>query len=760
MKKRQIISCILILVFVVLSVSGCSKKKTDENKINNPSNQENKSTDKEAQVDQNKNHTAGGRYLEEEIELPEIFSVGSTHVMRGKENQLELFTSYFDQEVSHKHYIWKDNVWEEQPLEWLNYDEIKMTSSRYVDDILYGEDGFYYIRMIDYSAKSRYSIYKVLEGNQLEQIKIAYLESKVKTERTNQMEQDPFIQGMDVMENGSIVIDDYNQDHLLLFPAADRSQITEVDLGTHGEEYERVYCVSGNRILDMSEDRTMLSVYHADTNSIEDNIELDFSKNASDTIKITEQNDKTIVIINRDGIHSIKEESSLLETIVDGQLNSMSMPSLYIKDIFVIEGKPESYLVVYGDGDGIVQMMMYQFDGTVSAVPEEELTIYSLKESETIRQAIASFQRINRNVKVNYIVSMEDETSNKSDYIRALNTELLEGKGADLFVLDGLFVDSYIEKGILLDLNDVLSTLINEEKIPAYIVEAFTTQGQIFQVPARFRVPVLYGEKEAVEAWDGLESVLSYVENHKDKNFISNVSGLELVKAFYSEYEEKIFTRQEGLHEEVLRAFLEDIKKIVDQMMMDKGEEVRSNHILFPRVLNYAGISAITGLEELKSVDDSMVCLAFRSEKGKEYKIIHDSFLPVNRIGINASSKKIEISKQFIEVLFSDKVQETDVRDGFPVNQFALNTWFQKEKNNIAIGITLDQYEAFMIGWPKQKEREELFQKITKATKAITINETVMEMILTESEGYFEGLSTIDQVVSAIKSKVDTYLSE
>lgn len=752
MKKRRILNIILILILITMSFSGCSKK--------NKSNQENLPLDKEQEENHEKQEDglAGGRYVEEEIELPEKLQSGMIHVIKGKEDQIELFVSYMDTEVSHRHYIWKNNVWEEQPLEWLNHKELKMTSSRYVETILYGEDGFYYAQVIDYASKPRYSIYKVLEENQLEHVLIPYFESKVKNERTNQNELDPFIQKVDVMENGSIVIDDYQQNHLLLFPATDRNNIIEVDLGTHDNDYERAYYVSGNKIIDISEDRSSLSVYNTDTNSTERNVELDFSKNASDTIRMTQQNDQTIVLINRDGIHSIKESSTLLETIVDGQLNSMSMPSLYIKDIFVIEKEPESYFVVYNDTDGIVKIMMYQFDPTISSIPEEELTIYSLKESETIRQAIASFQRINRNVRVNYIVSMEDENSNKSDYIRALNTELLEGKGADLFVLDGLPVDSYIEKGILLDLKDVLTTLVNKNKIPEYMVEAFTTQGKIFQIPVRFQVPVVYGEKEAVEAWNGLKNILTYIENHKDNNFISNLSGQELVKTFYSEYEEKIFTRQEGLNEEVLKAYLEDIKKIEDHMLEDKTEELRSNHILFPRVFNY--ISAITGIEELKNIDDSMACLAFKSKKGKEYKIINNSFLPVNKIGINASSKKIEISKQFLEFLFSEEVQETDVGDGFPMNKEALNTWVQKEKDNIMLGITLDQDEQFSIVWPEQKEREELLQKIQQATKPIMINETIMEMILTESEGYFQGLSTIDQVVSAIKAKVDTYLSE
>lgn len=41
------------------------------------------------------------------------------------------------------------------------------------------------------------------------------------------------------------------------------------------------------------------------------------------------------------------------------------------------------------------------------------------------------------------------------DVIRALNTELLNGKGADVLILDGLPMETYKNKGILADLSSL-----------------------------------------------------------------------------------------------------------------------------------------------------------------------------------------------------------------------------------------------------------------------------------------------------------------
>ena len=42
------------------------------------------------------------------------------------------------------------------------------------------------------------------------------------------------------------------------------------------------------------------------------------------------------------------------------------------------------------------------------------------------------------------------------DAVKALNTELLAGNVPDVLVLDGLPADSYIEKGILADISEVV----------------------------------------------------------------------------------------------------------------------------------------------------------------------------------------------------------------------------------------------------------------------------------------------------------------
>ena len=120
--------------------------------------------------------------------------------------------------------------------------------------------------------------------------------------------------------------------------------------------------------------------------------------------------DGTLFITDSDGIHRMNQNGSLWETTVDGALNSMNMPSLTITGLYVTEGEQqEEYYVIFTDDTAGYQLKHYVFDKTVPTIPKKEITVYSLKENRTIRQAISLFQAQNADVKINYMVAMGEE---------------------------------------------------------------------------------------------------------------------------------------------------------------------------------------------------------------------------------------------------------------------------------------------------------------------------------------------------------------
>ena len=100
-----------------------------------------------------------------------------------------------------------------------------------------------------------------------------------------------------------------------------------------------------------------------------------------------------------------------------------------------------------------------------------------------MKQAASLFQMEHPDVRVELIDGAGESGSTlKSDTIRSLNAELLNGNGADVLVLDGLPIESYIEKGVLEDLSDIITPMVKAGELYPNIAESFTgSDGSVYQ---------------------------------------------------------------------------------------------------------------------------------------------------------------------------------------------------------------------------------------------------------------------------------------
>ncbi|MEG0146050.1 MAG: hypothetical protein RR739_08300, partial [Clostridia bacterium] len=102
----------------------------------------------------------------------------------------------------------------------------------------------------------------------------------------------------------------------------------------------------------------------------------------------------------------------------------------------------------------------------------------------------------------------EDAGATSEDVIRALNAELLSGKGPDVLLLDGMPADAYIQKGVLADLTSVVAPMLSEDVLLPNLIAPFQTGDAIYQVPTRVMLPIMLGNTESA-TWEQLVSALS-----------------------------------------------------------------------------------------------------------------------------------------------------------------------------------------------------------------------------------------------------------
>ena len=227
-----------------------------------------------------------------------------------------------------------------------------------------------------------------------------------------------------------------------------------------------------------------------------------------------EQDD--ILYVNTDGIYTHRIGGSVSEQLVSGDLSSLKAGGMQFVSL-VMAGEKDILLHAIGsDGDKILR---YHYDETVSAVPEKELRVYALRDSSLLRQGILLYQKQKPDVFVNLQIGMTGEDGvTAEDAVKALNTELLAGNVPDVLVLDGLPADSYIEKGILADISEVVDTVSAQDGVFENVVGAYRGADGCYRIPARFYVGLVLGEPEAVAAGASLPGLADFMETEKAKS--------------------------------------------------------------------------------------------------------------------------------------------------------------------------------------------------------------------------------------------------
>lgn len=750
--KRKITAYILTLVLIVTSLLGCGNHRKDSNSAG-------KTEDKS---------TKTGRYMEKAIDLPKLSqSENVIKIIQNREKQFELYTGDSKDKgtVYYCYTLDKDMSWKKAEAVWLN----KEGSGTSLYSIVMGQDGNYYAVWADYSEGSgRYHITKSEDReNPGEEIKIPFLLEPC--EKIDNRDYYPDIRGLQVLEDGNLVFFNSWQANTLQVFSKEGKEIDKIPVDTN-ENMEAYFTAFGNTVVTLGESGSGIIFYDTEKKEITRTLDYTYGSNG---VAYALKPDNTLLAGDSEGIHRMEENGTLWETMVDGALNSMSMPILAIDGLYIGGEETEDYYAVFFDNDGGYKFFHYVFDKNVYSVPSTELTIYSLKENNTIRQAISLFQVKNTDTKVNYVVAMSEEKGNISDYIRALNTELLSGNGADIILLDGLPVESYIEKGVLADISDIMEPLMENGDILSGIGKSYEQDGKVYEMPVRFSIPVAFGKKDAIDSISSLKGITDYIGKSSGEPFITPMTYSHLLANFLPLYE-KNFIETDKLSEDKFTEFLQDLKIIAENIGITKDfkydyeiPEIDNVPVdkdtLFARMGSLTNIKAgksKAAMNQVKSVSDSVLLFGLLKDKDLDYSSVNNSFISQGKIGLNNNSKNTEISKEFIQFLYSLEVQKSNVYDGFPVNNDALEQWIKEENDDVMYGASDEEGNKITAGWPEKEEREGLYEIAKSLDQPIEINQVLDAMIIEQVLPYFQGDIDIGQAVAAVKTKVNTYLSE
>lgn len=502
-----------------------------------------------------------------------------------------------------------------------------------------------------------------------------------------------------------------------------------------------------------------------------------------------------LYIAGEKGVHRHVIGGSAVEQIIDGRLSTFGNPQYGIGGMIMLPDN--EFMTIFSGG----RLVHYVYDKDTPTVPDDRLQVYSLKDDDAIRQAISLYQSGNPDVFIEYEVGMEEGSSvARDDAIKNLNTKIMAGEGPDVLILDNMPLDSYIEKGLLMDMAPLIDSLSGDEELFGNIVEAMKTDGKLYAMPCGIQVPVLLGEEKYVSMGKDLKGLADMMEALKRDNpgeILMNICSERGIMRYFSMVSVPAWTDADGeMDKAAVREFLEATKRIYDAEV----EGVPAEHIeqyvqSYESYREEFGISLIdskyfrtnvggllyaAGYKKiiagaLDGRNDYSNMISVNKVSGFEDRVwtlmngqCRNVFCAQTLMGINAASNNTSLAEDFIKLCLGKENQKS-MMDSLMVNKAAFDECFAIDTEIVdETGVYIREASSsqggerfdYDIYWPDEKQTAELKSSIESLDTPYLENMVFENVVFDEGVPYFRGEQSLDEAVSAIEKKMALYLAE
>ena len=776
MRAKKRIALFLAVLLCLMSACGQEQKKE-----NTESKQE-KSKIEENSVVETISNTGMGRYVEKSVEVPEITWPAPLTVMQDGTVRFADKDSFRVVSSDETHDTWTA---EETAL----YDHKGDIS--YISAIGMSNEGDYVIEYIpaeeqpaeenDYEYNPRYT----------------YLKSDgTMTPIDLTLEDAMFLSDIMITSDNRVIGYDYSGVVYEVFPeTGEKKELFHVENGTMDnfnmtDKY--LIAMGGNTLYfyDLAQNKLMdtpqtLTQFVKEMNINTNGGNLDTKSYMFYSIPGTE----TLYILNAKGLYSYVMNGNTVEQMIDGSLCSIGNPSCYMNS-FVAE--PDgTFLVLFSDG----KLKRYVYDETVPSVPETCLTVYSLRENQTVKQIISQYQLDNPNVYVRYEqgINRSGDVSYE-DAVQNLNKKLLSDEVPDIIVLDELPIDNYNKDGILSDLTPYKEQWSKDGNILTNITEGMATDKGLFVVPVKYQLPAIIAKNEDLSKIKDLKSFADRVEEAGKQDpegtvmqlrtpeevlqtlMIIQASNFNNNGTFNREECTELITQAKRVYDTTIKSYTQqDIQDYIDSQKQMEEEGIDNKWVY---QASGKGIAVLQGMNRFSAglvfgfgFDMNIICTIPRSDSNIGYRLGFfegdTHYIPTCMIGITAKSSQKDAAADFIATALSTTVQDIELQDGFPVNMLSIKKTFAMGENpaNVSGGLGSSQEgtdEPFMLDvlYPNPKQAKEMETYLNGLNKPFVTDEVMKNTILEVAPRAVKGEISIDDAVGEIENRMRIRLAE
>lgn len=353
-------------------------------------------------------------------------------------------------------------------------------------------------------------------------------------------------------------------------------------------------------------------------------------------------------------------------------------------------------------------------------------------------------------------------------FVQTVTTQAMAGNASDLIEMNSLPQDKFIDKNILVDLNELIASDDSFDKSQYYlnILETSQNGDGLYSIPFSFYLTdVIKTNRSLLEAanltidddtwtWEQFKDIARAMHNHTDSEIptFANMPPVQMLYQYIdTNYRELVREGKANFDTDSFRDVLQQIKSLYDEGLlttdysMDPGETLFTlNGLIEPGSALLDLLEPDTQFLQMPSFDGQPSGFGYRTTL---------------LFGINSKSEVKEEAWEFVKFMLSEEMQNSPELRSYPLNKSVLDQKLQESRQMIEEGEvplpdgqpsaeTLDGHVLTLKGILENMET-----KVRGDTKVATI-------AIEEFASFMSGQKSAEEVSKLIQNRVDTYLNE
>ena len=509
---------------------------------------------------------------------------------------------------------------------------------------------------------------------------------------------------------------------------------------------------------------------------------------SADSLKLRyDGSSKSYCLMNAGGVARYDAEGKQPGTVLDF-LQYFILASGNTPSDLNIDSKGNFYITTARDNN--YEIWRYDVQaGTHKAEARTEITVAVPVSEKWMEIAAVKFQKENPgySVKIKPYEQEYQYGGNYENYVKALNTELLTGKGPDIFLASGLPIRKYIGKNLLADLGGYMEKdgSFDDSHYYMNILNALKYDNRFYTLPVSISFNVLAVDKKILEkesvsiddsAWNWKEAIaagrkLTGSGGSARKLFMPVTSSMlldYLLQGNYSQFldlngKKASFNTQEFIDLlKMVKEFGESGQSGTHSYSANYSdpEAIEKGSIVFnPQVfMDYTSYAFLRSLYK-----DQVKLLKYPAAGDAQGKV----FNPQALLALNNNSRNKDVAWEFLRLLLSDEIQSEEL-SGFAVNRSALKKvaeWAVEMTTSGGMAYAIqsgndDKPKIFTPSPLTQDDIDYINSFIENMSICNSTDMQVQKIVSGEAAAYFSGSKSPEETAKLIQQKVELYLGE